>query len=81
MLRQLRTLLVLGAMCWVAPLGAEPSTDSTTTWSDHDSGCPYARARAEAAAEVEAAQARPAVVVKAEAPLLDHRGPAAALLP
>ena len=76
MLRQLRTLLIVGATCWVAPLGAEPSVDSSATWSDEAAGCPYARA----AAEAEAAAAQP-VVVRAETPLLEHRGPAAALLP
>ncbi|HEX6742350.1 MAG TPA: hypothetical protein VF079_11225 [Sphingomicrobium sp.] len=74
MLRRLRTLLVVGAMCWVAPLGAEPSADSS--WSDESSGCPYARA----AAEAEAAGTQP-IIIEADAPLLDHRGPAAALLP
>jgi len=68
----LKKLLVIGAACWVAPLGAEPKTDAELTWTAEDSGCPYARA--------EAAQLR-LLTVKADAPLLDHRGPAVNLLP
>ncbi|MFL6730644.1 MAG: hypothetical protein ACJ8E3_01090 [Sphingomicrobium sp.] len=68
----LKKLLVIGAMCWVAPLGAEPKTDAELGWSDAGSDCPYARAEA---ARIDQ------LMVKAEAPLLDHRGPAAALLP
>jgi hypothetical protein len=63
-----RTLPVLAAFCWVAPLPAQQSG----TESDHASGCPYARAEAEHAEQI--------VVVKADAPLLRH-SPAAALLP
>jgi hypothetical protein len=74
MMRQLRTLLVLGAMCWVAPLGAEPAADSV--WSDEASGCPYARA----AAEAEAARSDP-IVIQADVPVLEHRGPASVFLP
>jgi hypothetical protein len=44
-----RTLLVLGALCWVAPLGAEQREAAGTGWSDADSSCPYARAAAAAA--------------------------------
>ena len=74
MLRRVRLLLVLGAMCWVAPLGAEASTDST--WSDEASDCPYARA----AAEAEAAQSGP-IVIEADVPVFEHRGPASVFLP
>jgi hypothetical protein len=74
MLRRVRLLLVLGAMCWVAPLGAEPSAD--TAWSDEASGCPYARA----AAEAKAAQSRP-IVIEADVPVYEHRGPASVFLP
>ncbi|HYU95345.1 MAG TPA: hypothetical protein VE989_04190 [Sphingomicrobium sp.] len=74
MMRQLRTLLVLGAMCWVAPLGAEPSADAAR--SDEPSGCPYARA----AAEAEAAQSGP-IVIEADVPVYEHRGPASVFLP
>jgi hypothetical protein len=74
MLRRVRLLLIVGATCWVAPLGAEPSGDSS--WSDESSGCPYARA----AAEAEAAGTQP-IIIETDAPVLDHRGPASALLP
>jgi hypothetical protein len=68
MIPLVRTLPVLAAFCWVAPLPAQQSG----TDSDHDSGCPYARAEAEHAEDV--------VVVKADSPLLDHHA-ASALLP
>ena len=68
MIPLVRTLPVLAAFCWVAPLPAQQSG----TESDHESGCPYARAEAEHAGEV--------IVVKADAPLLDHHA-ASALLP
>jgi hypothetical protein len=74
MLRRVRLLLVLGATCWVAPLGAEPSAASTS--SDEASGCPYARA----AAEAEAAQSGP-IVIDADVPVYEHRGPASVFLP
>jgi hypothetical protein len=74
MLRQLRTLLILAATCWVAPLGAEPATDSTL--SEETSGCPYARA----AAVAEAAQSGP-IVIDADVQVLEHRGPASVFLP
>jgi hypothetical protein len=78
MLRRVRLLLVLGAMCWVAPLGAEPSAEASTdsTWSDEASGCPYARA----AAEAQAAQSGP-IVIEADVPVFEHRGPASVFLP
>jgi len=68
MIPLVRTLPVLAAFCWVAPLPAQQSGKQ----SDHESGCPYARAEAEHAEEV--------IVVKADAPLLDHHA-ASALLP
>jgi len=68
MIPLVRTLPVLAAFCWVAPLPAQQSG----TESDHDSGCPYARAEAEHAEDV--------IVVKADSPLLDHHA-ASALLP
>ena len=46
-----RTLLVLGTIAWVAPLSAHQGAVA----GKHHSGCPYERARAEAAAR--AAQA------------------------
>jgi hypothetical protein len=46
-----RTLLVLGTIAWVAPLSAHQNAIA----DKHHSGCPYERARAEAAAR--AAQA------------------------
>ena len=69
MIPLVRTLPVLAAFCWVAPLPAQQSG----TESDQDSGCPYARAEAEHAEQV--------VVIKADAPLLDHHAPVTALLP
>ena len=69
MIPLVRTLPVLAAFCWVAPLPAQQSS----TEPDHESGCPYARAEAEHAEEV--------IVVKADTPLLDHHGLTAALLP
>jgi hypothetical protein len=80
----LRKLLVVTALCWVAPLGAEQRATSDQAsdqasdpaWSEGASGCPYARAEAEA----KAAQSDP-IVVKADLPLLEHRGPASAFLP
>ena len=68
MIPLVRTLPVLAAFCWVAPLPAQQSGTAT----DHEPGCPYARAEAEHAEEV--------IVVKADAPLLDHHA-ASALLP
>jgi hypothetical protein len=68
MIPLVRTLPVLAAFCWVAPLPAQQSGTAT----DHESGCPYARAEAEHAEEV--------IVVKTDAPLLDHHA-ASALLP
>ena len=68
MIPLVRTLPVLAAFCWVAPLPAQQSG----TEPDHASGCPYARAEAEHAEEV--------IVVKADSPLIDHHA-AAALLP
>lgn len=70
MIPLVRTLPVLAAFCWVAPLPAQQS--STETESDHASGCPYARAEAEHAEDV--------IVVKADSPLLDHHA-ASELLP
>jgi hypothetical protein len=46
-----RTLLVLGTIAWIAPLSAHQGAIA----GKHHSGCPYERARAEAAAR--AAQA------------------------
>ena len=69
MIPLVRTLPVLAAFCWVAPLPAQQSGTAT----DHESGCPYARAEAEHAEDV--------ILVKADAPLLDRHGPTAALLP
>jgi len=68
MIPLVRTLPVLAAFCWVAPLPAQQSGTAT----DPESGCPYARAEAEHAEEV--------IVVKADSPLLDHHA-ASALLP
>ena len=68
MIPLVRTLPVLAAFCWVAPLPAQQSG----TESGHEPGCPYARAEAEHAEEV--------IVVKADTPLLDHHA-ASALLP
>ena len=78
MLRRIRLLLVVGATCWVAPLGAEPSAvaSADSTWSDAASGCPYARA----AAEAEAARSAP-IVIEADVPVYEHRGPASVFLP
>ena len=68
-----RKLLVLGMLCWVAPLGAEQRSSTDVAPSDDSSGCPYARAEAEHAEQV--------VVIKADSPLLDPHAPASALLP
>ena len=68
----LKKLLVIGAMCWVAPLGAEPKPDAQASWSDADSGCPYARAEAARMEQLSG---------KSGSPLLGQRGPNAALLP
>ena len=67
-----RTLLVPVALCWVAPLPAQQPAPR------HETDCPYERAAAAAKSD---AWASGDVVVKAETPLLDHRGPAALLLP
>jgi hypothetical protein len=68
MIPLVRTLPVLAAFCWVAPLPAQQSGTAT----DQESGCPYARAEAEHSGEV--------IEVKADSPLLDHHA-ASALLP
>lgn len=67
MIPLVRTLPVLAAFCWVAPLPAQQGG----MVSDDASECPYARAEAEHAEQI--------LVVKADAPL--HHSPAAALLP
>ena len=66
----LRKLLLLGALLWVAPVGAEPS--ESASWDAADSACPYERAeraRLERIAE------------KSDAPLLGRQAQSAALLP
>ncbi len=68
MIPLLRTLPVLAAFCWVAPLPAQQSSMA----ADDSSGCPHARAEAEHSEQI--------VVVKAYSPLLDHHA-SAALLP
>ena len=66
----LRKLLVVGALCWVAPLGAEQRQDAGQAAIAAESECPNARA-----ARLEAEKGR------AHAPLLGQRGPSAVLLP
>jgi hypothetical protein len=48
----LRNLLVLAALCWVAPLAAQqgPVAAKHQTHSDSKAGCPFAAARAKAIA-------------------------------
>ena len=66
----LKKLLVLGALMWVAPLGAEPR--ETIAPGDADGGCPYERAAAARAAEAAG---------KTDAPLFGGHAQSAALLP
>ena len=69
----LTKLLTLGALLWVAPLGAEPRESSINqSWGSDESGCPYERAEA---ARLEQ------LAGKSDAPLLGGHGPSAALLP
>ena len=68
----LKKLLVVGALMWVAPLGAEPRDTADQTRSAEKSDCPYEHAQP--------ARAEP-TAVKADAPLLGRHGPSAALLP
>lgn len=47
MLRHSRNLLLIAALCWVAPLSAQqPSAATMAGW--HSPDCPYARAHAKA---------------------------------
>ena len=64
-------LLVVGALCWVAPLSAEPRSSDVDAWSDEPS-CPEEIARA-----AEAQQS----IAKSEPILLQHRRQSAAMLP
>ena len=68
----LKKLLVLGALLWVAPLGAEPRDSTDRSWSHDESGCPEERA--------EAARTAPATG-KTDAPLFARHARASALLP
>jgi hypothetical protein len=56
-----RKLLVLAALCWVAPVSAQQHPVSGS-WQHHRAGCPHARASAWAAAANQSS-ASPAVVV------------------
>ena len=72
MTSSLKKLLVLGAVMWVAPLGAEPRESIDQSSSHDESDCPYERA--EAARLAQAAG-------KTDAPLFARHAQSAALLP
>ena len=64
-------LLTVGALCWVAPLGAEPRSSDVETWIDEPS-CPE-----EIAKRAEAQQS----IVRSDSALLQHSRQAATMLP
>jgi hypothetical protein len=68
----LSKLLVVGALCWVAPVSAEPSDGSDQAWTGETPTCPE-----EIAKRAQAQQS----VIRTDAPLFQHRGQAAEMLP
>ncbi len=68
----LSKLLIVGALCWVAPLSAEPSNSEDQAWSGDEPSCPEEIAKRAQIQEI---------VVTSDAASLQHHGPSAAMLP